>query len=133
MCKRLLTLLAALLVLSPLLVPDVYAQSGQTLLSWTNATQNEDSSTYNDPAFIDIYRKLGAGAYVRIDSIADPLVLRPTSYTNGSLFNGVYCYRLNHVNSRGTLSQPSNEACKTITQGGNDAPAPGPPSALTVQ
>jgi len=52
--KRLLTILFALVVLSPLLMPGAYAQIGTATLIWANPTQNEDGSQLTDLTFIDV-------------------------------------------------------------------------------
>lgn len=106
----------------------IYAQTGSSMLTWNPPTQYEDGTPLSI-AEQRIYRSDNGGAMTQIEALIGPGF---SSYVDDLLYNGDYCYQITAVDSAGTESLPSNQACKTVAVTGN-VPRPNPPTNLTVQ
>ena len=124
--KRALTLLAALAVLSPLVLvpaPDVEAQigTGTAVLDWIPPTQRVDGSPVGLITDYRVYRERDGSGIWMLEASLPGTVL---AYVDDNLFNGEYCYQVTAGDAFGNESAPSNTGCKTITAGGVAAPNP---------
>jgi hypothetical protein len=132
--KRVLYMLGALLVLSPLVfVPTPEAQgqslgSGNATLSWFPPTSRIDGS----PLVVADHRIWRDANGEQVWGLVATVSGGIATYVDDNLFNGTYCYRVTARDSFGLESDPSNTACKTVTIGGNN-PRPLAPTGLVVQ
>lgn len=80
-------------------------------LSWTLPTTFTDGTPIpaGDLTSVQIYRKVGTGAYSLYKTI--PI---GTTYADTNLASGTYCYEAAVVRSNGIASALTNEVCKTV-------------------
>ena len=117
-------------------------QTGTVTLSWTNATQNEDTSLipstdHGALAYTKITYSQCVNNDVDLANATEHLVSADKTTTTISTEGpvGDYCFRGTHVNSFGTESQLSNLTVKNVTTAGEPRTVTTPlaPSGLSVK
>lgn len=115
-CSR-VGFLFALVVVLGLCAAAGSAAAAQLLVSWKDASANEDG--------FKIERNQGTASFVQIAVVAR----NTTSYTDATLqANSVYCYRVRAYNAVGN-SAYTNTACATATGSTPPPPPPPPPTS----
>jgi hypothetical protein len=104
----------------------IEALAGGAVLTWTNATTNEDGSPLTDLVSTRVY--YGVCEAGEVPATAPFAEVGPTleSYSFDNLAAGDWCFRATHLNTSGIESVRSNLAVKTVLA------APNPPQGLTV-
>lgn len=106
-----------------MLVP-MCSHAGETTLTWTPPTENEDGTPLTDLAGFKIYYGTEAGSYPNTIDINDPAI---TTYVVENLAAGDWRFVATAYNEAGIESQYSNEVVKSIV----DA-VPLPPGGLAA-
>ena len=106
----------AVCAIAMLLLPASNTAIAQTTwevtLTWTNATQNEDGTTYDNPSHHEIH--WGCATSRVYDQQTPDIPHAVTSYTITDLPEGATCYFAGkHVNLEGEKSQFSGEAVRS--------------------
>lgn len=106
-----------------MLVP-MCSHAGETTLTWTAPTENEDGTPLTDLAGFKLYWGTTTGDYPNSVDIPNPAT---TTYLVENLTPGVWRFVATAYNEAGTESQYSNEAVKTIVD-----TVPLPPGGLAA-
>jgi hypothetical protein len=88
--------------------------TGNVTVAGLAPTQNTDGSTLTDLTSIRVFRKVDAGAYSLLTTLAFEDEGQPFTHADNGLANGTYCYQTTALNSQGNESAVSNEACRTV-------------------
>lgn len=97
--------------LSPFSVEVTQVALGNTTLSWTAPTQNEDGTALSDLAGYKIYYGRDSGSYSNEIRIDNPSV---TTYVVDNLTQDTYYFVATAFNAAGTESRFSGEAVKVV-------------------